>query len=75
LPGFAAKVGIPEVPVTGAAHALLVPFWAEGLGKPRLVCHQASARGGVLVCEHAGARVRMGRRAVLYAKVEIILAG
>lgn len=72
---FAAKVGIPEDPVTGAAHTQLVPFWAERLGKPRLVCRQASARGGVLVCEHAGDRVRMGGRAVLYAKGEIILAG
>lgn len=72
---FAAKVGIPEDPVTGAAHTQLVPFWAERLGRTHLVCRQASARGGVLVCDLAGARVRMGGRAVLYAKGEIILPG
>lgn len=70
---FAAKVGIPEDPVTGAAHTQLVPFWAERLGRTHLVCRQASARGGVLVCDLAGPRVRMGGRAVLYAKGEIIL--
>jgi PhzF family phenazine biosynthesis protein len=70
---FAAKVGIPEDPVTGAAHTQLVPFWAERLGRPRLLCRQASARGGLLDCALAGERVRMGGRAVLYAKGEILL--
>jgi PhzF family phenazine biosynthesis protein len=68
---FAAKVGIPEDPVTGAAHTQLVPFWAERLGRTHLVCRQASARGGVLDCTLDGARVRMGGRALLYAKGEI----
>ncbi len=72
---FAAKVGIPEDPVTGAAHTQLVPFWAERLGRTHLICRQASARGGVLVCDLAGARVRMGGRAALYARGEIILPG
>lgn len=72
---FAAKVGIAEDPVTGAAHTQLVPFWAGRLGRTHLICRQASARGGVLVCELAGDRVRMGGRAVLYARGEIILPG
>jgi len=69
---FAAKVGIPEDPVTGAAHTQLVPFWAGRLGRTRLLCRQASARGGLLDCLLAGERVRMGGRAVLYAKGEIV---
>jgi predicted PhzF superfamily epimerase YddE/YHI9 len=72
---FAAKVGIPEDPVTGAAHTQLVPFWAARLGRTHLVCRQASRRGGTLVCDLAGGRVRMGGRAVLYARGEILLPG
>jgi predicted PhzF superfamily epimerase YddE/YHI9 len=70
---FAAKVGIPEDPVTGAAHTQLVPFWATRLGRTHLVCRQASRRGGVLVCDLAGDRVRMGGTARLYARGEILL--
>lgn len=72
---FAAKVGIPEDPVTGVAHTQLVPFWAERLGRTRLLCRQASRRGGMLACEMAGARVRIGGTARLYARGEIILDG
>lgn len=72
---FAAKVGIAEDPVTGAAHTQLVPFWAERLGKPRLVCLQASRRGGLIVAEHVGERVRLAGRARLYARGEILLDG
>ncbi|MCW3474113.1 PhzF family phenazine biosynthesis protein [Limobrevibacterium gyesilva] len=71
---FAAKIGIPEDPVTGAAHVQLVPFWAERLGRTRLVCRQASARGGTLWCELAGDRVRLGGTAVAYARGEILLS-
>ena len=72
---FAAKVGIPEDPVTGAAHTQLVPFWAGRLGRTHLVCRQASARGGTLTCDLAGDRVRIGGPAVLYARGEILLPG
>ena len=34
---FAPAVGIPEDPVTGSAHCTLAPFWAERLGKKRIV--------------------------------------
>lgn len=70
---FAIKVGIPEDPVTGAAHVQIVPFWAARLGRNALVCRQASARGGTLWCELRGERVRMGGTAVLYAKGEALL--
>ncbi|MFQ3622237.1 MAG: PhzF family phenazine biosynthesis protein [Acetobacteraceae bacterium] len=69
---FAARIGIPEDPVTGAAHVQLVPFWTERLGKDRLTCVQASRRGGVLHCRLAGGRVLMGGAARLYARGEIV---
>jgi PhzF family phenazine biosynthesis protein len=48
---------IPEDPVTGSAHAVMTPYWAEKLGRDRLTAYQASARGGRLTCEAAGDRV------------------
>jgi PhzF family phenazine biosynthesis protein len=72
---FAAAVGIPEDPVTGAAHLQLVPLWAQKLGQEALVCHQASARGGTLWCAMAGERVRIGGHAILYSRGEAMLPG
>jgi predicted PhzF superfamily epimerase YddE/YHI9 len=68
---FAPGEGIPEDPVTGSAHCTLVPYWASRLGKSRLFARQVSARGGELTCEDAGARVRIGGRAVTYLRSEI----
>jgi predicted PhzF superfamily epimerase YddE/YHI9 len=70
---FAAKVGIAEDPVTGAAHTQLVPFWAARLGRTRLLCRQASRRGGLLHTELVGERVRMGGEAVIFARGTIAL--
>jgi predicted PhzF superfamily epimerase YddE/YHI9 len=69
---FAPAYGIAEDPVTGALHTQVVPYWAERLGKSTLRCHQASARGGWMLCENAPPRVRMAGRAVLYAKGELL---
>ncbi len=63
---FAPQLGIDEDPVTGSAHCILTPFWARRLGKQRLTAQQVSKRGGDLVCELAGDRVRIAGRAVLY---------
>jgi len=63
---FAPAVGVPEDPVTGAAHCSLAPFWAARLGRDDLVAHQVSRRGGELRCGVRGDRVRIGGRAVLY---------
>ncbi|MBI1210468.1 MAG: PhzF family phenazine biosynthesis isomerase [Alphaproteobacteria bacterium] len=49
--------GVAEDPVTGAAHAALVPFWARRLGKERMRARQMSPRGGNLICELHGERV------------------
>jgi PhzF family phenazine biosynthesis protein len=59
---FAAYHGIDEDPVTGSAHAALVPFWAERLGRESFVALQASARTGVLRCRLEGDRVALGGR-------------
>jgi len=61
---FCPSVGIDEDPVTGAAHAALVPFWAERLGRNRFSALQASKRSGLLDCELKGERVLLGGHAV-----------
>jgi len=61
---FAVPVGIDEDPVTGAAHAALVPFWANRLGRNEFTAIQASSRGGLLDCRSAGERVILGGRCV-----------
>ncbi len=61
---FVPYLGIDEDPVTGSAHAALVPYWAERLGRSRFVALQASRRGGILDCEHRGDRVILGGHAV-----------
>lgn len=57
---FAAYHGIDEDPVTGSAHAALVPFWAERLGRTDFTALQSSERSGVLHCRLEGDRVVLG---------------
>jgi PhzF family phenazine biosynthesis protein len=59
---FAAYHGIHEDPVTGAAHAALVPFWAQQLGRSEFTALQASKRTGLLQCRLEGDRVLLGGR-------------
>lgn len=61
---FAPGAGIDEDAVTGSAHCLLGPYWAERLGRTRLTAHQASRRGGDLTIEVQGARTVLGGRCV-----------
>lgn len=68
---FAPKAGIPEDPVTGRSHTVLIPFWAERLGKSELTARQLSKRGGTLYCEDCGNRVKIAGKAVLYLKGDI----
>lgn len=63
---FAPAVGVPEDPVTGSAHCILTPYWAERLGKTKLNAYQASKRGGKLFCEQDGNRVKISGNAALY---------
>lgn len=61
---FATGAGIDEDPVTGSAHSVLVPYWAERLGRADLTAYQASARGGRLTGRIDGDRVILGGRCV-----------
>ncbi|HEX6310389.1 MAG TPA: PhzF family phenazine biosynthesis protein [Acidimicrobiia bacterium] len=70
---FAPAYGIPEDPVTGAAHCALGPFWAERLGREELRGYQASARGGSVAVRVAGDRVGLGGRAVTVARGELTM--
>ena len=58
--------GIDEDPVTGSANCMLVPYWAERLGKKKFRARQVCKRGGDLYCELAGERVKIAERAALY---------
>lgn len=53
---FAPAAGINEDPVTGSAHCLLTPYWAERLERAHFTAYQASARGGYIGCTLAGDR-------------------
>jgi len=70
---FAPGASIPEDPVTGSAHCSLIPFWAERLGKEKMVARQLSKRGGTLFCENRGSRVKIAGKAVLYLQGEILI--
>lgn len=65
---FAPAKGVPEDPVTGSAHCMLAPYWAERLGRERVVGYQVSARGGTVVCEMRGDRVTLSGRVAPYLK-------
>lgn len=58
--------GGDEDPVTGSIHTGLAPYWAEQIGKTELLAHQASKRGGVLLCRVSGDRVFILGKAVHY---------
>jgi PhzF family phenazine biosynthesis protein len=63
---FAPAKGIPEDPVTGAAHCMLAPYWAKRLGKTAFRAFQASPRGGEVICRLAGDRVELEGSCVFY---------
>lgn len=68
---FAPQCGIPEDPVTGSAHTTLTPYWSTQLNKTRLTAKQLSQRGGSLICEYLGNRVKISGKAVCYLIGEI----
>lgn len=70
---FGPRVGVDEDPVTGSAHTVLIPFWAERLGKTEMKALQLSRRGGTLFCRLRGDRVDIGGNAVTFLKGEISL--
>ena len=54
---FAAAAGIDEDPVTGSAHAVLTPYWADRLDRTAFTAFQASTRGGHVGCRWDGEHV------------------
>ena len=68
---FAPRAGVPEDPVTGSSHTLLIPFWAKRLDTKKLHAFQISRRRGELFCEFLGERVLIGGRAVTFLTGEI----
>jgi PhzF family phenazine biosynthesis protein len=68
---FAPKAGINEDPATGSAQCVLMPYWAQRLGRNRLVSRQISSRIGDFDCELAGDRVKIGGRAICYMRGSI----
>ena len=61
---FAPGGGVDEDPVTGSAHAVITPYWAQQLGRDRFTAYQASKRGGHLTCRLDGDRVILGGHCV-----------
>ena len=70
---FAPSIGIDEDPVTGSTHCMLVPYWAERLGRTTLSAFQCSARGGELLCRLEGERVRIAGHARHIASGQLML--
>ena len=70
---FAPKLGLPEDPVCGTAHRILVPYWAARLGRDVLHSRQLSERGGDLYCRLAGDSVSIGgqSRTFLQGTIEL----
>ena len=56
---FAPHAGIPEDPVTGSAHVVLTPFWAERLGRVRFLVAGSGTAEAELKAQ-ALARTRRG---------------
>jgi len=68
---FAPAKGVPEDPVTGAAHCMLAPYWATRLRKTEFRAFQASKRGGEVRCRLIGDRVELEGECVFYLKGEV----
>lgn len=72
---FAPGCSVPEDPVTGSAHCLIIPYWAARTGRTEFTARQASPRGGTLYCRLDGNRVKLAGRAVLYAQSDLRVEG
>ncbi len=57
---FAPNVGLPEDPVCGTAHRIIVPYWARRMGRTKIHSRQLSPRGGDLWCEDKGEAITIG---------------
>lgn len=64
---------VPEDPVTGSTHSMLIPYWAEKLQKTQMLAHQGAERGGDLRCRLEGERVYISGQATTYLIGKILL--
>ena len=71
---FAPKVGLPEDPVCGTAHRIIVPYWARKMGKAGIHSRQLSARGGDLWCKDKGEQVAIAGETCLVLAGNLRLA-
>ncbi|MEW4449579.1 PhzF family phenazine biosynthesis protein [Qipengyuania sp. JC766] len=67
--------GVDEDSVTGSAHAALTHFWTRRLGRDRFTAHQASQRGGNLVCRLDGDRAWLGGQCATVVEGTFYLPG
>lgn len=69
---FSPKTGIYEDPVTGMAHCVLAPYYAERLHKTKFHAYQASSRGGEVWARLGEDRVYIGGKAVTVSQGELL---
>lgn len=70
-------MGIDEDPVTGSAHCVLAPYWAQVLAKRRLRARQCSPRSGD-VCMALGGEEGAGAgegRVLVSGPARVVLRG
>lgn len=70
---FYPKHNIPEDPVTGTAHCVLAPFWAEQLNKKTLHALQGSLRRGEVFCEVKEDRVYISGYCRWYSRGYLVI--
>lgn len=70
---FYPKHNISEDPVTGSAHCVLAPFWAERLNKSVLRGIQGSFRKGDIHCEVFDSRVHIAGHCKWYSKGHLVI--
>lgn len=70
---FAPKLGLPEDPVCGTAHRIIVPYWAERLKRHEIHSRQLSPRGGDLWCRLEGDNVIISGEAMTFLEGSVDL--
>lgn len=68
---FAPKLNVPEDPVCGSGHCHIAPYWADNLGKTKIVAYQASKRGGTLYCRVEKDKVFLAGKAELFSTCQL----
>ncbi|SCZ78443.1 PhzF family phenazine biosynthesis protein [Acidaminobacter hydrogenoformans] len=70
---FMPVTGKDEDPVAGSAHCTLAPYWQKELGKTVMSSKQLSKRGGNLMVEVLGDRVKLMGKVVSYMEGTITI--